>query len=391
MRRRAWSLSSILALAVLGLCQLSCSDSAQPPAPLVTSSRPRRTAPPASVVRALPPHAIRSDGVGPYLLGESLATQLDELPSGPRLTLLDIPGVVHFNVIRAEQGSVLVGGDPLGPTAYVAVVAADVARTESGLAVGATRSQVETKVHMVGREPTLARDPRISLPVASPGMRLIFDGDDILRGLVVLRSAAVEPVPPATPLAGTDLNKSGAASLCLIQASATANKTTGPECPVNSETVKVSGEDIVFRTSDSTRPAVAVRFRGLVWTAVLEIEQRETLVVISRQDTVSKKTWTLSVLRIDQGKLLRLPDQALYVVTSENARWIGAELGSVDLVLEIAARGDTLHIGGLLSTATGSGIRDLVPLLPVTFRARFVARPNDPAVVPRISADASPL
>lgn len=337
------------------------------------------------------------------MLGESLATQLDELPSGPRLTLLDIPGVVHYNLIRAEQGSVLVGGDPLGPTAYVAVVAADVARTASGLAVGATRSQVETNVHLIGREPTLARDPRISLPVGTPGMRLIFDGDNVLRGVVVLRSTTSEPAVPPTQPAG-DPNKNlgprnganertlGAGpSLCVSRAGATASKTTEPECPATSDTVRISGEDVVVRASDSARPPVAVRFRGLVWTAVLEIEQRENLVVISRQDTASKKTWMLSVLRVDQGKLLRLLDQPLYVVTSENARWIGAELSGVDLMLEVAAQGDSLHVGGLLITANGSRIRDLAPLLPLTFRARFAARVSDPAVVPRTSADASPL
>lgn len=386
-------MSSILA--ALALCQLNCSDNAPTPAPVVASSRPRRTPPPAGVVRALPPHAIRGDGVGPYLLGESLATQLDELPSGPRLTLLDIPGVVHFNVIRAEQGSVLVGGDPLGPTAYVAVVAADVARTESGLAVGATRSQVETKVHMVGPEFGLVRDPRISIPVGAPGMRLVFDRDDILRGLVVLRSTLSEPTVATNPALGSGASKNVVPGLCLsrsgVAATANPRSPADSECPVTSDTVKVSGEDVVVRTSDSTRPPVAVRFRGLVWAAVLEIEQRETLVVISRQDTSSKKTWTLSALRVEQGKLLRLLDQTLYVVTAENARWIGAELAGVDVVLEVAAQGDSLHVGGLLIAATGTRFRDLVPLLPMTFRARFAARPSDPSVVPRTSADASPL
>lgn len=391
MHRRARLLSSTLALAGLGLGALSCNDNTQAPAPVVTSSRPRRTPPPAGVVRALPPHAIRSDGVGPYLLGESLATQLDELPSGPRLTLLDIPSVVHYNVIRAEQGSVLVGGDPLGPAAYVAVVAADVARTESGLAVGATRSQVETKVHMVERDPTLARDPRISIPVGSPGMRLLFDGDDVLRGLVVMRSTATELTAPATPRTSSDSSKTVAPKLCVFHASPTATKSVDPECPATSDIIKISGEDVVVRSPDSARPPMAVRFRGLAWTAVLEIEQRETLLVISRQDTASKKSWMLSVLRVDQGKLLRLLDQTLYVVTSENARWIGAELDGVDLMLEVAARGDTLYVGGLLRTATNSRVRDLVPLLPVTLRARFLVRPSDPVVVPRIPADASPL
>lgn len=374
-------------VAIVGACLAgvlwagACRDNTPASEPVITSSRPRRTPPPTGVVRALPPHAIRSDGVGPYRLGESLATQLDELPSGPRLTLLDIPGVVHFNVIRAEQGSVLVGGDPLGATSFVAVVGADVARTEAGLAVGATRLQIEKQLRFGSPERHAARDPRLLVPADGPLMRLIFDGSNVLRGLVV-QHATSEPV-------ATDPNpnasKNPGPALCLAHAVA-AGSASEADCSATSDIVKINGEDVLIRPADATRPPIAAKIRGLLWTAVIEIEGRDTLLVLSRQDAPGKKAWSLVALRIEQGKFVRLADQTLYSVTSENARWIGAELANIDVVLELTAQNDDLLVGGFMIATTGARIRDLVPLLPVTVRARVVPRSD-----PRPNLDASPL
>src|SRR5512139_1284002 len=62
-------------------------------------------------VGPLPPYAIRSDGVGPYKLGEKLSELLEQLASGPRIELFEIAGVVHRNVIRAEDDTILIGGE----------------------------------------------------------------------------------------------------------------------------------------------------------------------------------------------------------------------------------------------------------------------------------------
>src|SRR5205809_539568 len=97
--------------------------------------RPRRIIePPSGVVRPLPPHAIRAEGVGPYKLGERLDTLLDQQPSGPRITLFEITNVVHRTLIRAEDDTVLIGGaDQSGNASFVAVVGPEVARTENGV------------------------------------------------------------------------------------------------------------------------------------------------------------------------------------------------------------------------------------------------------------------
>ena len=72
--------------------------------------RPRRVIERTSTsVRELPPHAIHADGVGPYKIGERLDVLLAALPSGPRIATFDIHGVVHSNILHADDEAI-VGG-----------------------------------------------------------------------------------------------------------------------------------------------------------------------------------------------------------------------------------------------------------------------------------------
>ena len=50
--------------------------------------------PPHGYVRALPPHAITAEGVGPFKLSMAMSEIAASLPPGSRMSLLQIPGVV---------------------------------------------------------------------------------------------------------------------------------------------------------------------------------------------------------------------------------------------------------------------------------------------------------
>src|SRR5438105_2081346 len=127
MRWSIWLAAAIVA----GGCRGS---EAPPPAPRAAPAPRRVLGPAPGGVRPLPPHAIRGDGVGPYRLGRSLGEILGDLPSGPSIATLDIPGVVSCSVVRAEEGAVLIAGESQGEASFLAVVRPDIARTESGIA-----------------------------------------------------------------------------------------------------------------------------------------------------------------------------------------------------------------------------------------------------------------
>jgi len=145
-------------------------------------------------VGPLPPYAIRADGVGPYKLGEKLSDLLEQLPSGPQIVLFEIPGVVHRNVIRAEDDTILIGGEQAGTALFVAVVGSDVART-AGVHVGSTREELVSALGPPIDDTGRAHDPRLVVPSTLPNLQIVLDGDRVAA--IVVTSATTPPRPSA--------------------------------------------------------------------------------------------------------------------------------------------------------------------------------------------------
>ena len=286
---------------------------------------PRVIEPPTGRVRPLPPHAIRSDGVGPYRLGAALADLLDQLPSGPRIETIDIPGVAHSSLLRAEDNAIVIGAESLGKASFVAVIGADVARTESGVHVGSTRDEA---IHALGapvEDPERAHDPRMLVPSGMRNARLVLDGDRV-AALVISGEDTGRPPPPATPEDTTDL----------------------------------------LARADTDR--VLAHVPGLVFAGRLRDpgDGHDDLVVIARTEEAQQRTWTLRTFRMEGNRLIpAIEATPLYTLTAASARWIGADLHDLDLYLELRSRPDAIEVGGLLTTRIGEKLRDVVVISPV--------------------------
>lgn len=319
--------------------------------------RPERRViePPAGIVRPLPPHAIRADGVGPYRLGDKLASVLAQLPSGPRIALIEIPNVVHHSLIRTEEDdTVLIGGEPAGTATFVAVTGASVARTESGIHVGSTRKDL-APLGPPMQDPDRAFDPRLVVPSGLRNARIVLEGDKVIA------IAIVAPTPPPAP--------EGEEACTRPVPPADAHGTVIGSCmSATGERVEILESEISVRMGEGER---AIGFKlpaPIVFAAPLRTpDGRDELAVITRADAEQARTWALTTFRFEGGRMARQIDAAhLYAVTSANARWIGAELREVDLYLDLTSRKDAIEVGGLLTTRSGSAIKDLVVLSPVS-------------------------
>ncbi len=345
--------------ALLLVTLLACTERER--AKPIVDHLPRRVIEPqtGNVVRALPPFAIQKDSVGPYKLGEPLAKVLENLPSGPRIALFDIPGVVHRSLIRTEEDTVLIGGEPTSLVSLVAVIGADVARTESGAHVGATREELTRLLGQPAEDPDRARDPRVIVPAAFRSLHVVMDGDRASALVLV-----ADPSPPSSVAAACARPPAG-------------EKSFGT-CLDKGEIVDVDGDDLTIRTPEAEKPFTALRIGGLVFAAPLRnlVDGHDELVAISRTDDPQLRTWTLHVYRLlDGGKLVRaIEPAALYQLSSSNARWIGADLRDVDLYLDLVSRPDAIEVGGLLTTKGGlagaTKIRDVVAISPIPVARR---------------------
>jgi hypothetical protein len=336
--------------------------------------RPRRVIEPlgsgSGGVRALPPHAIRADGVGPYRLGASVSELLDQLPSGPRITQLTIPGIVHRDLLRAEEDAILIGAEPQGKSTFVAVVRGDIARTEAGVHVGSTREELIKALGAPLEELDRARDPRLVVPTNMKNMRAVFDDDQIAAIVVVAEADRPTPLkvdapePPCTRPASDATKK--LFGICLTNAG---------------ELVRARNDELLLVGRDGEKPITSLPIRGLVFAAALRnpLDNRDDLIAITRSGDAQSRTWSLSAYRLADGKLVRTidPQQGqLYQLNAGNARWIGAELDSLDLYLELTSRSDSIEVGGLLTTRTEDGkIRDIVVIAPVSVARRRAKAP----------------
>ena len=320
------------------------------------SLRARRVIEPSTDrVGPLPPYAIRADGVGPYKIGEKLSDLLERLASGPRIALFEIPGVVHRNVIRAEDDTILIGGEQASTASFVAVVGAEVARTESGIHVGSTRDDVVAALGPPVDDPERARDPRLLVPSSVPNLHAVLADDRVAAIVVASGSAAPRRATDCLRPAATDK----AIGACLTPAG---------------ELVERGIDDVSIRSADGEHAlAPPLRIPGLVFAAPLRsaAETRDELAVITRSDEPASRTWWLAVYRFDGSRLVRTVEATqIYQLSSTNARWIGADLHDVELYLELTSRPETIEVGGLLTTLSSprnaTKIRDVVVISPAT-------------------------
>jgi len=309
-------------------------------------------------VGPLPPYAIRSDGVGPYKLGDKLSDLLERLASGPRIALFEIRGVVSRNVIRAEDDAILIGGEQGSTATFVAVVAPDVARTESGVHVGSTRDELIAAAGAPIDDPERARDPRLVVPAALPNLRAVLDGDRV--------AAIVVAVAPPSPRYATD-----------CQRPAPTDKAIGSCMTSAGELLQRDGDDVAIRSADGERAlANPLRLPGLVFAAPLRsADGRDELVAITRSAESDTRSWSIAAFRFEGARLIRTVEATpIYRLSSANARWIGADLRDVDLYLELASRTDGIEVGGLLTTRSQprivGKIRDVVVITPTQVTRR---------------------
>jgi hypothetical protein len=341
--------------------------------------------PPSGIVRPLPPYAIRADGVGPYRLGESLDQLLQLLPS-PRIALYDIPGVVHRSIIRAEDDTILVGGEPQQPASFVAVVGSEVARTESGVHVGSSKDELIRALGPAIDDLDRARDPRLIALSGLRNLRAIVDGDRVAALVVVGPPPPLgTPSPPATAPSGPSA-PIGPHDAGAPPAPPPVNDTCPRPVPTgeaetglqrfgacltpSGELIDVAGDDLSVRGPDADHALASVRVPGLVFAAPLRVETgRDELVAITRADdpATAARTWSLTAFRLDGNHLVRVsyePSQ-LYQLSAANARWVGAELHGLDLYLEVASRPDAVEVSGLLAIHVAGTLRDVVAISPV--------------------------
>lgn len=355
---------------------------ATPPARYDGGPPPRRVigAPPRPV-RALPPHAIGAEGVGPYKLGVPMAQILSSLPSGPRMAVLQIPGVLDYNIVRDE--GLVIGGERQGVASFIGIVRAAIARTaEDGVAVGAAVKALTEALGPPASDPAIARSPALWVGAKLPNARFVIIDGRVAGVLLTVQAAAASgiaaPVAPAAPAPDADAGVP-AARCERSAAEGFEGLPSGvqfvPACLGGADAVGVS-DDMIVVAARAARGAPARRIatleiRGLVWAAPVEVDRgRDEIVAVAENRGDEGRTFSVIALRLEGTRLVRVAEDVAYRLDETRAAWIGAALSDLALHLEVADDGDAFAVGGVLVHNSFGGVRELAPLLPVTIRRR---------------------
>jgi hypothetical protein len=356
---------------------VACDRDKPPPRPLRDLSPPRRIIEPPTtgIVRQLPPHAIRADGVGPYIIGDKVSALLQQLSSGPRIMRFEIPGVVRTSVIRAEEDdAIVIGGETASTVTFVAVVGgSEIARTEkTNLHVGSTAAELEQALGPVVDDPDRARDPRLVIPSQQRNLRVVLDGERIIAIVVTADDPKPRPLPEGACVRPIPESKQHRFGACLTQAG---------------EVVEVDDDEIVVRSATGENKIASLKIPNLMFAAPLRHEGRDEIVAVTSTEDPQERRWSLVAYRLEGTRFVRTIDnEQIYEMTSSRTRWIGAELRDVQLYLELTSQSDGIEVGGLLTTQSGSRIRDVAVISPVRVGRKSVGKSGGDASISAGSA-----
>ena len=133
----------------------------------------------------MPPHNIHGAGVGPYELSASFQKTLALLPNGPRVERFESDTLFDYRLMRTDNDALLLGVGRRNLVTFISVLDPDIARTESGIGVGAGVTELIGALGAVRTPEGTGRDPRIVTFTALPDTRFIVEESTVVAAVVM--------------------------------------------------------------------------------------------------------------------------------------------------------------------------------------------------------------
>lgn len=383
---RSLSVISLLLVAATG-----CSDRNRPELSDDGGIRRRVFSPPPSRVRAVPPHNIHADGIGPYQLGASLGQILNLLPHGPRVELFRLGSVADYSLVRSENGALLVGVERSAGVTFVAAIEPVVARTEGGSEVG---TELDKLIADLGPPATTSvRDARLVRTAELPGALFLIDGGQV-AAIVVGRAGKKPKAPPRDADAGATPSCRPLPGELESQLLAAARLGTAATIKLLCDKRQVQAAVISWGdrwvwlaiSGDKIRRVADGAVEGLALAAPAALGGPPLLLAVSEDRSDDELEVRLEVFRVDKQPV-SIERSTLYRLSSSNMRLAGGTVARAMIAVEIELGEQSLTARGLYAQRKRSGELGVVaPLAPREIELN--SRPRRP---PRPAVDAGPV
>lgn len=359
--------------------------------------KPRVFKPPPSRVRAVPPHNIHADGIGPYKLGAGLGEILNLLPHGPRVELFRISALADYSLVRSENGALLVGVERGVGVTFVAALEPVVARTEGGSEVGTARDKLVEELGPPPPLPPTVRDPRLVRAAGLPEALFWIDSDKVAAVVVdrvgkrsrPKQGAADAGVPPTCLPLAPDVEdqllaaaKLGTAATVQVLCDGSALRAAVVSWGDRWVWLAVAG-DKIRRVGGGTVSDLRLAAPAL-------FDDAQVLLTVDESRGDEQLRVSLEVSRVDK-QIVSVERQTLYQLSPSSLRLAGGTLGEAAVAVEIEIGEQTLTARGLYAQRRSSGdIAAIAPLTPRKIELRKGRRaprpPRDAGPPPAIDA-----
>lgn len=348
--------------------------------------KPRVFKPPPSRVRAVPPHNIHPDGIGPYKLDAKLGDVLNLLPHGPRVELFRIDGLADYSLVRSENGALVVGVERGKGVTFAAALEPVVARTAGGSEVGTPRDKLVEELGPPPTTPLAIRDPRLVRAAGLPEA-LFWIEDDKVAAVLVDRVGKRSRPPEGARI------DAGAAPTCRPLAPELENEVLATARLGTAATIKVLCEGAELRAAVVTwgdrwvwlavaggklRRVSAGTLTSLSLAAPAIIDNTPVLVAVDEKRSSDQLRVTLELVRVDKQPVT-VERETLYQLSPEILRLAGGTIAESAIAVELELGEQSMTARGLYAQRRSSGeIAVIAPLDPVFVELRKGRRPTKP-------------
>lgn len=346
----------------------------------------------------MPPHNIHGAGVGPYELSASFQKTLSLLPNGPRVERFESEGLFDYRLMRTDNDALLLGVGRRNLVTFISVLDPDIARTESGIGVGARVAELIASLGAVRTPEHTVSDPRIVTFTSLPDTRFVVEKGTVVAAVVMGPAHAAEKTqmgnvrdpeepgeagevevavpdevveePPENDCISKGFRDRKAEILRLADFGlrSTALLWTCLE-DASGEAVVRSGEWLKIIDSPGPGPdaplrmLAKVRVPGLMFAAALNTggPNPELYAVSSKVDSKARDI-VVTRFKVGNARILPVWSRSAFKLKVSAASWLGAKLGETDFLVELRGRDRLVEVGGFFVQRSGGKLRNIVPV-----------------------------